>query len=151
MTARFLFTLVAGLLLASASQAADGDPIESTNLGDYVMIGIRLCDDQGNGDCDEYDTHQVRHLGTPKVIRFSIEDDGTCTAGVVSPKGRDTTGDANNIYDLLTSDLSIAGGTVQAIINAPVNRYIYANVSALATCTDLDVRMYLYYEKGNRP
>lgn len=154
------FVVAVGLtgLASGPALAADGDGIsgESWTWGNFFVQGFLLCDNQGNGDCDEFDLNAVGSsslkLGVPKYMRFAMEETtagGDCTAGTFMPKGRDAAsgGDStDNTYDLLASVLDITGDT-QAIIAAPLNRYILGTVAAISTCTHMDVRLYLYYEQ----
>ena len=141
LAAVIVFAASTAFALERETVAAGTDQGKAWVIQEYV-----LCDGATGGptkDCAEFDLGAK--WGIPDYITFHFILGTTCSgAPTVMPEGLDVA--AGITSELLSSPLTLAG-TSQAIISPVPNLIIQAAIADGAACTDLEVRMKLFYKK----
>lgn len=147
MTRRWLALAVGlGMLVCpTLSGSADGDAISGPGRNEtYQTLAFWLCDSKSSasGNCTEFDLLGSA-IGIPTTLQVSIDSTTDCSATPeVDVLGADTSGGDTHTLKSLATD-----GDSQVFITSAVNRFLSASWSDGAGCTDLDVRMILYYAR----
>jgi hypothetical protein len=141
--------LAVALLLPLAVTAADGEGCAvnyGAGGGNYAVDCVYLCDSKAAADVGACGTYQF--LGAPSLLIVEISEDESCSAAATVTFTTQSASDTD-AHTLSTWALT-RGGTTAVVVegsSAQPLAYLIPTIGTVTDCTDLDVRMHLFYEK----
>ena len=133
-------------LLAFSAHATDGDVITAAvdvSKGSFYSVSFAFCDTKlaANSTCAEFDLN-VAGRGMPDYMIFSRDAEVGCIADpTIAINGQTVSGGTEHVIGTLSDSAT------SIRIQGPRKRFIDADITDNANCTDLTVNLTLFFLK----